>query len=52
MDELDLFIDYNSKYIVSISDRGVSLLSTCPMLTVVSPATLLVAAASLLPLVI
>ena len=34
MDELDLFIDYNLKYIVSISDRGASLLSTCPMLTV------------------
>ena len=50
MDELNLFIDYNSKYIISISDRGASLLSTCPTLTVVSPAMLLVAAASLLPL--
>ena len=51
MDELNLFIDYNLRYIVSISDRGAFLLSTCPTLTVVSPAMLLVAAASLLPLV-
>ena len=49
MDELNLFINYNLKYIVSISDRGASLLCTCPMLTVVSPAMLLVAAVSFAP---
>ena len=39
MDELNLFIDYHTKYIVSIIWARPSLLFTCPMLTGVSPAT-------------
>ena len=36
MDELNLFIDYHSKYLVSIIWAWASLLFTCPMLTAVS----------------
>ena len=39
MDELNLFIDYHAKYIVSIIWARPSLLFTCPTLTGVSPAT-------------